>query len=90
VENGELVFHDLAREHGLNVQHPLHVAWSRFDNQTNQKSPISSAEDFHVPESAGSSYLAADLWRGDDKAKTVTVYLKIESPAQVVGIDRTW
>ncbi len=91
IENGELVFHDLSQEHGMPANGPLHVAWSRFDNQTNEKSPISAAEGFHVPSDSGSDYLSADIWRGDDKAKSVTVYLRMSGGGQqVVGVDRNW
>jgi hypothetical protein len=90
VENGQLVFHDLAQEHAMEVKGPLHVSWSTYDNKANAKVPIPSAQDFHVPE-ASSSYLAADIWRGDNTAKAVTVYLRMTGGrAEVVGIDRTW
>jgi hypothetical protein len=90
VENGKLVFRDLAQEHGFDIKAPLRVAWSRFDNQTQQKTPIPGAQDFQVPEHGGSSYLAADIWRGDDTKKIATVYLRVASPAKVVGVDRGW
>lgn len=91
VKSGELVFHDLAQEYAMEVKGPLHVTWSRFDNQTNQKSPIQTAQDFHVPGDSGAAYLAADIWRGDDKTKTVTVYLRTTgNQAEVVGVDRAW
>jgi hypothetical protein len=90
IENGKLVFRDLAQEHGFDVKGPLRVAWSRFDNQTQQKTPIPGAQDFQVPDNGNSSYLAADIWRGDDSKKTVTVYLRVASVPKVVGVDRTW
>jgi hypothetical protein len=90
IENGKLVFRDLAQEHGFDVKAPLHVAWSRFDNQTQQKTPIPGAQDFQVPNHGGASYLAADIWRGDDTKKTVTIYLRVDSPTKVVGVDRAW
>lgn len=90
IENGQLVFRDLAKEHGLEVKGPLRVSWSRFDNKTQQKTPIPGAQDFQVPESASSSYLAADIWREDDTKKTVTVYLRVASSPKVVGVDRSW
>jgi len=89
--DGKLVFHDLAEEHGLAVTGPLHVRWSSFDNGMGQKSPISAAQDFRVPEDSASSYLAADIWRGDDKGKTVTVYLRATNGRnEIVGVERTW
>jgi hypothetical protein len=91
VENGELVFHDLAQEHGLEVKGPLRITWSRFDNKSQQKTPIPSARDFHAPSDNDSPYLAADIWRGDDQAKMITVYLRTGGGrVEVVGLDRTW
>ena len=53
------------------------------------------AQDFHVPDGGASnsdhSYLAANIWRGEDTAKTVTVFLRMTgAQAEVVGIDRNW
>jgi hypothetical protein len=95
VENGQLVFHDLAQEHGLEVKAPLHVTWAQFNNQTHEKTPIPAAQNFRVPQdAAGSSdhsYLSANIWRGDDTTKAVTVFLRITgAQAEVVGVDRTW
>jgi len=91
VENGSLIFHDLAQEHAMESKGPLHVAWSSFDNSGNQKSPLPAAQDFQVPADSSSGYLAADIWRGDDRAKSVTVYLRRSGTApEVVGIDRNW
>jgi len=92
VEQEQLVYHDLAAEHGLEVKGQLHVTWSRFDNKTSEKTPIPGAQDFHVPAAeGGNSYLAANIWRGDDTAKAITVYLRMTGgQAEVVGIDRTW
>jgi hypothetical protein len=91
IENGQLSYHDLAQEHGLEVKDALHAAWSSFSNATGEKTPIPSAQDFHVPEPGGASYLAANIWRGGDTAKAVTVYLRMTGgQAEVVGVDRTW
>ena len=90
VENGQLAFHDLAREHGVETKGELQVAWSNFDNQSGQKTPL-SAQDFHIPTDSGASYLSASIWRGDDKAKTTTVYLRMTNgQAEVVGVERAW
>ena len=92
VENGQIVFHDLGQEHGIGAEGGLHVTWSRFDNKTGDRTPIATAQDFHVPvDGSGSSYLAANIWRGDDTAKAVTVFLRLTgTQAEVVGVDRTW
>jgi hypothetical protein len=91
VENGRLTFHDLAQEYDLEAKGPVHITWSNFDNHTGQKSPIPAAQDLQVPVDPVGSYLAADLRRGDDAKKTVTVYLRVaDNRAEVVGLDRTW
>jgi len=91
IEEGRLTFHDLAQEHGIETKGELHVAWSRFDNATAKKAAIDGAQDFRVPIEAGAPYLAADLWRGEDHTKTVTVYLLCANgSAEVVGVDRSW
>jgi len=91
VQDGRLAFHDLAQDHGIETKGELHVTWSRFDNATNQKAKLEGAQDFRVPIDGGASYLAADVWRGDDRTKTVTVYLRCANgTAEVVGLDRTW
>jgi hypothetical protein len=74
----------------MEMKGQLHITWSRFDNKTSQREQIPTAQDFRVPGGAGSSYLAADIWRGDDKARTVTVYLRITDTPEVVGVDRAW
>lgn len=95
IENGELRFRDLAREHGLETKGPLQIAWSRFDNGSQKKTPIPEAAGFRLPSEAqggsASSYVAADIWRGDDRKKVVTVYLRDDNGrTEIVGIDRTW
>ena len=91
IQAGRLTFHDLAQEHGIETKGELHVTWSRFDNATSQKATLEGAQDFRVPIDAGASYLAADLWRGEDHTKTVTVYMRCANGgAEVVGVDRTW
>jgi hypothetical protein len=91
VQDGRLAFHDLAQDHAIETKGELHATWSRFDNATNQKAALEGAQDFRVPIDACAPYLAADLWRGDDHTKTVTVYLRCANgTAEVVGIDRTW
>jgi hypothetical protein len=90
VVDGKLTFRDLAQEHALPVRGPLSVTWSRFDNNAGQKTAITAANDFQVPVQTDSPYLAADIWRADDKKKTVTVYLRTGRAAEVVGIDRSW
>jgi len=94
IENGKLVFTDLEK-HNPYPGSALQIAWSGFDNQTGRKTPIPTAQGFDLPSGAlGNtqlSYLAADIWRGDDRKKAVTVYLRVEGGrTEIVGADRTW
>ncbi len=89
VREGRLVFEDLAAKYGFAAPQPLVVQWSRFDNETETKTPIAGETTFTVPRET-SDYLAADI-RGADPTKSVTVYVRRESGAlRVVGIDRGW
>jgi hypothetical protein len=85
VQNGKLVFEDLAVRYGFRQPRQFSVQWSDFDNFGNRKSPIAGATRLDVPRRPA-EYLAADI-RSDDPRKNVTVYLRGNS---VVGIDRTW
>jgi hypothetical protein len=94
VKNDELVFYDPAQERNLKANGQLQIAWSHFDNQSQKKAPIASVTGFRLPSEvlSGSSvsYVAAEIWRGDDRRKAVTLYLRIEDGrAEVVGVDRT-
>jgi hypothetical protein len=90
VQDGRLVFEDLAAKHGIAPAAQYSVQWSRFDNQTGNKTAISGATSFVLPESLGDAYAAAEI-RGDDLRKTITAYVR-GGPAgvQVVGLERTW
>ncbi|PYV44448.1 MAG: hypothetical protein DMG06_06440 [Acidobacteria bacterium] len=96
VRDGELVFEDLAKKHGMGVTAPLKVSWSRFDNETEKKTPLSDATSFAMPKEAFNSqaaaYYAADISRDGDTRRTITVYVRShgQQQPQVVGIDRLW
>ena len=79
-----LEFDDLAVQYGFSQPREYSVEWFRFDNETQQETPIAGASSLTVPAAEG--YLTARI-RGDDPRKTVTVYLHGEN---VVGLDRTW
>ncbi|MBZ5545145.1 MAG: hypothetical protein LAO07_15940 [Acidobacteriia bacterium] len=94
VRDGRLAFDDLAVEHKLSGPRDYAVQWSRFNNDTEQKTPLAGETGFPLPrsvqEAAEGEYFAADL-SAADKQKTVTVYMRKKGgQIQVVGIDRTW
>ena len=95
VRDGELVFEDLAQKHGLGATGPLKVSWSRFDNESEQKTPLTVQAGFAIPQEAtpgsATAYYAADISREGDVKRTITVYLRIRSgQPDVVGIERSW
>jgi hypothetical protein len=95
VQNGELVFEDLAKKHGMGATGPLKVSWSGFDNETEQKTLLAGQGGFAIPlnetPSSDPVYYAADISREADTRRTVTVYLRIQrGQPEVVGIERSW
>jgi hypothetical protein len=94
VKDGKLVFEDLAVKHGFLSARNYTVQWSRFDNESEQKSALAGATSFDLPreilDAAPGSYAVADI-AGDDPKKTVSVYLRKRGERfQVVGIERGW
>ncbi len=94
VKEDQIVFEDLAVKHRLAPVRDYVVQWSRFNNDTEEKSPLPGETTFRLPsqllESAAGEYFAADIHGGDPK-KTITVYLRKRSDrVEVVGIDRAW
>src|SRR5262245_52525818 len=95
VQNGELAFEDLAKKYGTVAAGRLKVSWSRFDNETERKTPLDSAAGFAIPVDGSSSsdpiYYAADISREGDGKRSVTVYVRIRrGQPEVVGIERSW
>jgi hypothetical protein len=84
VRRGRLTYEDLAVKYGFRGARNYSVQWFEFDNGTGARKPL-AANSFDVPESAV-EYIGAQI-RGDDPAKTVTVYLRSD---RVTGVDRTW
>ena len=94
IEDGRLVFDDLAAKHGLAAASEYSIQWSRFDNDSQTNSVIPGATAFALPpaalEAGSGMYFAAEV-RGDNPNRAVTVYIRNgASGMQVVGVDRTW
>ncbi len=94
VRDGRLVFDDLEVEHGLIASREYKIQWSRFDNDTEQKTPLlgetTSSLPAELPSAPPGAYFTADI-HGADPQTTVTVYLRKRSNGvEVVGIDRGW
>jgi hypothetical protein len=89
--NGKLEFEDLAVRYGFAAPRSYAVRWSRFDNETEQSTPLPGTT-FQLPAElqAPNQYVAARI-EGADARKTVTVYLRNRNGRiEVAGIDRTW
>jgi hypothetical protein len=94
VEGNHLVFEDLAVKHKLKPSRNYKVQWSRFDNVTQQQSPLPCVNTLtlpnEVPQAGPGEYFAAEI-DGGDAQKSVTVFLRKEMrDIKVVGIDRRW
>jgi len=94
VENGRLVFEDLAVSHQFAPAPDYTVQWFRFDNDAESRTPLGGETSLALPravDSAGAGeYFAAAIHAGEP-AKQVTVYVRKQSnQVEVVGIDRAW
>jgi hypothetical protein len=92
--DGRLAFEDLSAKYKLAAPGEYTFRWSKFDNDTGQRTPLSGETSAKLPlalnESPSGAYFAVGIAAGDEQ-KTVTVYLrKTADHVQVVGIDRTW
>ena len=95
VRDGELAFEDLAKKHGMGETGPLKVSWSRFDNDSEKKTPLTGETALKIPgealNSPDAAYYAADLSRDGETRRTITVYVRTrQGSAEVVGVDRSW
>ncbi len=94
VREGGLVFEDLSVRYKLASPREYAFRWSKFNNDTEQNTPLPGENSLALPraldESPTGAYFAVDITAGDQH-KTVTVYLrKNAEQVQVVGVDRTW
>jgi hypothetical protein len=91
LENGRLVFDDLAAVYGVRPAGTYTVQWSAFNNATGEMSPM-EAHDWTVPSPANTAFLAATIHSNESpaaKKMTLTVYLRRSgSGLSVVGIER--
>lgn len=91
VRNNELVWDDLAQIHGYGGAGTINVQWSRFDNETERRTPINGATTPRIPEISNGDYVVAQLVQASRTSHTISVYLrKKNTETEVVGIERTW
>ena len=94
IQDGRLVFEDLAVKHKLVGPRNYTVQWSRFNNDTEQRSSLPGEATLSLPrqavEAAPGSYFVADIYSGE-KPKSVSVYIRKRAEAfEIAGIDRSW
>jgi hypothetical protein len=94
VSAGKLEFDDLAVKYGFSPARSYQIQWSRFDNNTDRKEPLTGATGPGIPanfqNAAAGAYIAAYIV-SDNPQYTVTAYLrKTNHGFDVVGIDRKW
>jgi hypothetical protein len=95
VDNGELLFEDLAVRYKFRPALQYQASWSEFDNGSGALTPLPEEASFRLPgrffSLAEGDYLAVRIHAPADDSKTVTVYLRKKgAAAEVVGIERTW
>ena len=95
IENGELLFDDLAVQYGFHAPRVYDVRWSRFDNITQEHRSLSASASARLPHAATQarygSYFSVVIDAHGDPLKPVTVYIRKERDNyKVVGIDRRW
>jgi hypothetical protein len=94
VENGELLFDDLAVRYGFYSPRQYDVRWYRFDNISHSRTPIpSGGTPAQLPaearQAASGSYFSTVVTGKGSGLKPVSIYLRKEgSNYKVVGIDR--
>ena len=91
VKEGELVFEDLEKKHGLVTSRELKVQWLAFDNQTERTTPITGETSFRIPAKVAEGTVCCGRCGNRGSKHMVTVYLrKRAGRMQVVGVDRSW
>jgi hypothetical protein len=95
VENGVLVFDDLATRYRLRPARSYSVRWLAFDNRANQLGAPLAAEGASLPPAlrtaVAGTYFAATI-AGDEPGTTVTVFVRTGNGGRVdvVGVERLW
>jgi hypothetical protein len=90
VENGRLKFDDLGVRYGFHTPRNYQYSWSRFNNDTESRTPMSSATSEAVPSDFNDGYAVVEI-RTEDPKKVVDVYVRRRGArTEVVGIERRW
>jgi len=95
VENGVLLFDDLAVRYGFVPFRNFRFQWSRFSNSDQVHTAIPAAASAHLPgetvTASLNTYFCVVIDEPSRPAQSASVYLRKEKAGyKVVGIDRTW
>lgn len=90
IRDRELAWEDLSAKHGMGGVGPLSIQWSRFDNESGQRTPIAGAATSRLPD-APDGYYEASLARESKPAQRIGVFVRKKgSEWKIAGIDREW
>jgi hypothetical protein len=94
LEDGRLIFDDLAVVHGFTGARPYSVRWLEVNNRSGVLTQLGLEGSFDLPEqlrtASPGAYYAARIWR-DDPETTVTVYFRTTGGGgDIVGVERGW
>jgi hypothetical protein len=95
IENGQLLFDDLAVRYGFSAPRSYGVRWFRFNNIDQKREAIAGAESAELPmeamQASSGVYFSATIQALGVPLKPVSIYLrKEETRYKIVGVDRTW
>lgn len=91
VAGGRLAWVDLSARYGFGGAGPIQIQWSRFDNQSGQRTAIDSARTPYLPEDVTGEYLVADLQQLRYATHRIAVFIrKQEGRMDVVGVEHQW
>jgi hypothetical protein len=89
VENGKLMFEDLAVKYGFSPPREYRVRWAVYDNETQSRTDLNGVAGQDVPRSE-SEFLLAEISSGDPKKRVLTYLRRTNASYSVVGVDRTY
>jgi hypothetical protein len=95
VQNGELLFEDLAFKYGLGPAQQYTFGWFQLNNATQQRTPLLDGKENLLPlqvlKASAGSYFSARIQLYDDPQKSVIVDIRRTAAGfDVVGIERSW
>jgi hypothetical protein len=91
LEDGRLVWTDLAALYGLGRPLEIRIRWDLFDNQSERSEPIPEERSQRLPAMPGDGYWMALIDSPERPDQNVRVYLrKRAGQTRIVGVERNW